>query len=588
MPDPILQPASPTQIRDALEEAVIRDLLGPAGGTDEEVEETSVCDRYLVGLLAPRRQIIEPEQHDDLAVGGNGTPEEGTTDIGAPQARTMFPSSFGLTFCVDGAAKALSVTARWGRYDKVKSETAETEAGNPKTVWKRRPIEGSFVAVLEEGPWKRRPNDEFPAVAVQGLVRRQGEDWIVTLFLVNGQEEQKPNRDRFWLFQPEIAVTAPDGAPVFVRRTGGRQGEHMDADDRVMAMIYRHHVEFAVGHGVSVHAEPAPGTDRARSISTRVVPAADVLGVTAPTPADVPALASVVTDMKELAETPDGSFAGKLGPLVSAYRDWIERESARIVAPESRLGGYEDVARNAMARCRETLTRIEAGLALLGTSAQAAEAFRFLNRAMWQQRVHSLYAERIRRREQASLESVDVPTNRSWYPFQLAFILLNLPALTDLHHPDRADDQTASADLLWFPTGGGKTEAYLGLAAYTMALRRLQGTVAGRSGEHGIAVLMRYTLRLLTLQQFQRAATCRSASASGSASAPRRTPPSRVPNRCAKRTAPAGAPPRPPESARRSSSRTARGAARRSSRGGTSRSSRGPAAVGGPSRTAAI
>lgn len=61
------------------------------------------------------------------------------------------------------------------------------------------------------------------------------------------------------------------------------------------------------------------------------------------------------------------------------------------------------------------------------------------------------------------------------------------------------------ADLLWFPTGGGKTEAYLGLTAFTLAIRRLQGVVGGRSGENGIAVLMRYTLRLLTLQQFQRA-----------------------------------------------------------------------------------
>src|SRR5438067_4114573 len=98
-----------------------------------------------------------------------------------------------------------------------------------------------------------------------------------------------------------------------------------------------------------------------------------------------------------------------------------------------------------------------------------------------------------------------MPENRSWRPFQLAFILLNLPALTDLHHPDRSADASAIADLLWFPTGGGKTEAYLGLTAYTLALRRLQGTVAGRDGEHGVAVLMRYTLRLLTLQQTQRA-----------------------------------------------------------------------------------
>ena len=83
---------------------------------------------------------------------------------------------------------------------------------------------------------------------------------------------------------------------------------------------------------------------------------------------------------------------------------------------------------------------------------------------------------------------------------------MNLDSVTNLHHPHRSDPEHAVCDLLWFPTGGGKTEAYLGLAAYTMGLRRLQGEVAGRSGECGVAVLMRYTLRLLTLQQFQRCA----------------------------------------------------------------------------------
>ena len=99
----------------------------------------------------------------------------------------------------------------------------------------------------------------------------------------------------------------------------------------------------------------------------------------------------------------------------------------------------------------------------------------------------------------------------SWRPFQLAFVLLNLPALTDPAHPDRVPDgHRALVDLLFFPTGGGKTEAYLGLAAYTFAIRRLQRVVgtgaSARSGEGGVAVLMRYTLRLLTAQQFQRAA----------------------------------------------------------------------------------
>ena len=169
------------------------------------------------------------------------------------------------------------------------------------------------------------------------------------------------------------------------------------------------------------------------------------------------------------------------------------------------MAGHEQPGRAALQRCRETLRRIEDGLELLVEDEQAAEAFRFANLAMWQQRIHTILSLKKRRDEQVDERSIDVPANRSWYPFQLAFVLLNLRGITKLDHKDRSSDADAVGDLLWFPTGGGKTEAYLGLSAYTMGLRRLQGTVAGRSGECGVAVLMRYTLRLLTIQQFQRA-----------------------------------------------------------------------------------
>ena len=112
------------------------------------------------------------------------------------------------------------------------------------------------------------------------------------------------------------------------------------------------------------------------------------------------------------------------------------------------------------------------------------------------------------------LNATDDPKLRSWRPFQLAFVLLNLPSLVDPAHEERclpdSDDGSGLLDLLFFPTGGGKTEAYLGLTAFTFAIRRLQGVVGigadARDGGAGVAVLMRYTLRLLTAQQFQRAA----------------------------------------------------------------------------------
>src|SRR5262249_42968379 len=190
--------------------------------------------------------------------------------------------------------------------------------------------------------------------------------------------------------------------------------------------------------------------------------------------------------------------------LASAYEAWIAEQEGRLGQPD--LAAYQQAGKAALQRCREALARIRDGLKLLGQDESAAEAFRFANRAMWLQRIHTIYALARRRGEDADLGKIDADAgNHSWHPFQLAFVLLNLPGLTRLDHKDRTGEAEALADLLWFPTGGGKTEAYLGLTAYTLAIRRLQGTIAGRSGEEGVAVLMRYTLRLLTLQQFQRA-----------------------------------------------------------------------------------
>ncbi len=225
----------------------------------------------------------------------------------------------------------------------------------------------------------------------------------------------------------------------------------------------------------------------------------------APTTVEIPGLTDLVLDMKGLAESPMTELAGKLMPLVTSYEAWIAEQTAQIDNPDAGLAEYHRVAEQAMEECQRTLVRIQEGIVLLSNNRHAAQAFSFMNKAMWQQRIHALHAEERRREQSTSLEEKDQPENRSWRPFQLAFILLNLPALTDLHHPDRSAEASAVADLLWFPTGGGKTEAYLGLTAYTLAIRRLQGIIGGHSGEEGVAVIMRYTLRLLTLQQFQRA-----------------------------------------------------------------------------------
>jgi hypothetical protein len=506
---PLLAPPASAAMRDELERLVLADLLGPAGGEEEEITDRP-RDRYLVGLLAPRDQSVDREAQDELAEGGSDSAEDGAAESSAPASPSMFPSSLGLTCCVEGAATALVVRAAWGAYERVKSAEQTTKTGSLATVWRRVPLGGSPHTVpLEAGKiaeWS--PDPASPDVHVRGVVRQANGAWIVTLWLVNDQVEPERLRDSAWLFQPELRVEAPDGAAIFRRRAHLRPGGG-DAvaagEDRELAMLYRRHLEFAVGHGVGLHAEHVLGdTTCATRITTRVVPTYEVAPTTSGDERDFPALTDMTLDMATLAAVPDGGFGGALAPLVDAYDAWIADQGARLGDPD--LADYADCSAEALANCRIARDRIREGIALLDREPQAARAFRFANEAMWRQRINTLVIARARDSGQGDRAAIDVPKNRSWRLFQLAFILLNLPSLTDLHHPERGAGPEAGADLLWFPTGGGKTEAYLGLTAYTLGIRRLQGTVAGRSGMDGVAVLMRYTLRLLTLQQFQRAA----------------------------------------------------------------------------------
>ena len=261
---------SPFELRKDLETLAVNELLGPVGGPTEVVDEPSVRGRYIVGLLAPRGKSAFPEEADDNPEGGIDT-EDGVTEAPSLQTGTFLPSSIGMTFAVNGATQALRITARWGHY--VRTEIDDDKYRSPKTgklrrVWQREQIEG----VSDPIPLKRRPMPrwepcpDFPYVYVQGLIRQREGQWIVTLFLVNGQAEPKQERRG-------VAIPARtdrggggrrhrSGAGAFEQRPLNQ--DRSDGEAMALNMLYRSHVEFAVGHNVAVHADLCPGcTDRA-------------------------------------------------------------------------------------------------------------------------------------------------------------------------------------------------------------------------------------------------------------------------------------------------------------------------------------
>ena len=181
---------------------------------------------------------------------------------------------------------------------------------------------------------------------------------------------------------------------------------------------------------------------------------------------------------------------------------------------------YKEIANQELDKCKKDYMRMKKNIEDLLDGERNVEnlnSFRLMNSAMFMQLFHS---EKVKKNEinqliqensflgfsydfykQADDKLFSKTESAGWRAFQLAFILLNLDGIFKPVNEENWTARNQWVDLVWFPTGGGKTEAYLGLIALTIINRRKHHKEKGG----GVAAIMRYTLRLLTMQQFQRA-----------------------------------------------------------------------------------
>lgn len=478
---------------------------------EAEVIESAPGDTYLTGILWPRGTDHEAGD-DEGIVAGEADDPDGDGEV--PGYRAVKPCSIGITFTVAENADVdvdLGTTARY----KAESAPAPPEGdstvhvGNgrrrsmrPAVVWRHARLGyrltlpgGQAAGTYRLNEFLRPDGTRVQDRDVCLHVRRRvaGNEATLTLTLINmAAEAEDPSlRDAACLFQARIQVSARVGQAraTIVPRRQVHSGAS-DADALSNLLIYRDAVEYAVGHGISVEwPEPAsPGVEWIRTawLPRHHVPGTDPRGHSML--GDVLKRHPRLLHAEWLHTADRGSVVAGLDAMVGCYEGWIkEKVGDRIDALQ---GDLNRAARANEARCREAALRMRQGVRVLEQNEDAWLAFRLANEAMDMQSRFPAKGDRA-----GPLE---------WRPFQLAYIVMAIPSLVDPKRPDRD-----CMDLLWFPTGGGKTEAYLGLTAFQIFLRRLTSDVARASG--GVDVLMRYTLRLLTVQQFQRAAALISA-----------------------------------------------------------------------------
>ena len=480
-------PTMSAEARAHLAKALNLDLIGPPANHELAGERIPGWVRpsnwYLTGFLvptdAPPEQSADADEEEELdeTPATAGLAEESAADRRSAR-RSFFPSSIGVSVLVAANVEKLNVTARWGDY-----ALADSEEDGSKP-WQRTPNE--VVLRLQLGTERSEPVPNSDGLHIHVRERTLDATKLrdiptgtraVSIFLVNQREPAAEARlaDTAYAFQAELEIQCEQP---FVPRTNPRQPQANDWDESVADLHYADAPEYATGHGVSADWELRDGqcnVVRTAWIARAHVPRTETT--------DVPGAELSMEALGALADSRAATAA--LAPLVRQYRAWIESQREELLAlPHARRQTGEELLR----RAATAAERMAAGIDALAKDADVLDAFRVANRAV---------ARALRQRLPTSFES-EPPR---WRTFQLAFILLNLPGLAD---PNDAHRNTV--DLLFFPTGGGKTEAYLGLAALAMVLRRLRNPQAGGRAGAGVSVVMRYTLRLLTLDQLSRAA----------------------------------------------------------------------------------
>lgn len=452
----------------------------------------------------------EDDPDDDTDVQTSRTEDDDTlvdaddqTEQEVSLANEYLPSAMGLSALIQ-LPETLVVKVDTARYDQ---EEFPSSSDKSKTkYWARSPLskEIEFSKIdLEKLQTEKQVYglDKDSGLHVHIVSRphnNHNAERLITVTLVNRNvcsDGHPANEDCF--FQCKLSVYARNNTAMFLPYPDKRL-DKSDRDAAKLQLLYRNKRVYAVGHGCGPDwNEETEG--RSDKIWSDFLPSYEIKPIK-PRP-DLP---DVELSMNMLSKAKKNDVLRSCRSLAEQYEKWLDSQEQRIGTLDHE---YVDAAKQNLIECNDCLNRIESGINELNKNDTAFRAFQLMNQAMLlQQKHYKLSSENTRDWEknkntgqlqpEQDFSPPDYDDNSvCWYPFQLAFILMNIRSIVD-----KECDERSIVDTIWFPTGGGKTEAYLGLSAFTLFFRRLTDP-----SNAGTTVLMRYTLRLLTTQQFQRA-----------------------------------------------------------------------------------
>jgi hypothetical protein len=485
--------------------------------SDDDSEITSDEDTQ-IDENAPAEELISEEANEALEEIKEGIPNSNETesdDFDLSSANDYKPSSMGVSFLAEFPEGSQLLVKAWGGFYRSKIVKV---TGSQRTWWLRKPIE--FTVEFEGDTLCQQKGKKITKTQkIDGLdlsvevFSRPDPDKrprvsLLTVCLVN-RSSGDSNQNSLFQAGFEATIVSPWGDAHILPYPGQRlSGSKYDKEEQSLALLYRQMKTYGVGHGCAADWDREPTLDRVKLDRVKTVIAESLPSFETP---------SITPEIKRedgsLLEVPMATLAGlvkgddgfaALGEVADRYESWIGQKRNEIANLESQ---YRDAAEGHLDECERAAQRMRNGLNYLQSDNRAKKAFQLANHAILLQQISSRgqlrkanYDNKDNRwnfsQPYQAPDSLQPGPNRGkWRAFQVAFLLMSVESTAEGNLPERE-----TVELIWFPTGGGKTEAYLGLSAFGLFMRRLKN-----SADIGVHVLMRYTLRLLTAQQFQRA-----------------------------------------------------------------------------------
>jgi len=491
------------KVRSIMVSDLKRDLIGPSHNELDVIYEPP-SQAYITGILYPLESEVETEEqledfqfaelYDELELEmGEDLENESNIELEpevvqekiTPNKKFKHQNSLGIRCYVRETTDHICASVAWGRY--TSSKKFDSEKNREVIVWTRK-IE-SFQKNIILSSFDQ--NVDIPLTQEVSLVvsKKKLIDTdviLISVFLVNKRVDKNSNNA---LFQCELTLNHENSKGIFLCENEARKDKNDFSE-----FLYRNKPIFARGFGCAVTWK-AENLNYASELKSDFIPEHEIESMSTDLPYDnnYGDLPKGYFSIKQFAEADNKrEVVDKLNNLANRYENWINNLPVNKVANKA-------AAERVVKECQTALKRIRRGIQSLANESdnRAFVAFKFMNTVMHTQDAMKRYS---RNNNITTLENEIKKENLEWRPFQLAFILLNLEGLTDPKSKDRE-----VVDLLWFPTGGGKTEAYLGISAFLLAYRRLSVSDNGTyERDGGVTILLRYTLRLLTTQQRDR------------------------------------------------------------------------------------